>query len=89
LRQRDLLSLATYLTRLGSDRPVIDKTGLTGHFALYLDMEKIMQEAAQSAYGRTAPINLLQTFSCLAVVVKVTRDKGRHYALLRETRVLE
>jgi uncharacterized protein (TIGR03435 family) len=48
LRQRDLPSLATYLTRLGSDRPVIDKTGLTGHFALDLDMEIIMQEAAQS-----------------------------------------
>jgi uncharacterized protein (TIGR03435 family) len=48
LRQRDLPALATYLTRLGSDRPVIDKTGLTGYFALDLDMEKIMREAAQS-----------------------------------------
>lgn len=48
LRQRDLPSLATYLTRLGSDRPVIDKTGLTGYFSLDLDMSKIMSEAAQS-----------------------------------------
>lgn len=48
LRLRDLPSLATYLERLGSDRPVIDKTGLTGYFALDLDMAKIMEEAAQS-----------------------------------------
>ncbi len=47
LRQSDLPTLARYLTRLGSDLPVIDKTGLTGHFGLDLDMEKIM-EAAQN-----------------------------------------
>jgi len=50
LRQRDLPSLATFLTRLGSDKPVIDKTGLTGYFNLELDMSKIM-ETAQSGGG--------------------------------------
>jgi uncharacterized protein (TIGR03435 family) len=50
LRQKDLPSLATFLTRLGSDRPVIDKTGLTGYFELELDMSKIM-ETAQSGGG--------------------------------------
>jgi uncharacterized protein (TIGR03435 family) len=47
LRQSDLPTLASYLTRLGSDLPVIDKTGLAGRFGLDLDMGKIM-EAAQS-----------------------------------------
>jgi len=50
LRQKDLPSLATFLTRLGSDKPVIDKTGLTGNFGLELDMSKIM-ETAQSGGG--------------------------------------
>jgi uncharacterized protein (TIGR03435 family) len=54
LRQKDLATFATFLTRLGSDRPVIDKTGLTGYFALDLDMSKIM-EAAQS--GGVTPTN--------------------------------
>jgi uncharacterized protein (TIGR03435 family) len=47
LRQRDLASLSAFLTRLGADRPVIDKTGLTGNFALDLNMERIMAAAAQ------------------------------------------
>jgi uncharacterized protein (TIGR03435 family) len=51
LRQRDLQSLATYLTRLGADKPVSDKTGLTGYFGLDPDISKIMEEAAQSGGG--------------------------------------
>jgi uncharacterized protein (TIGR03435 family) len=58
-RQRDLPSLATYLTRLGSDRPVIDKTGLAGHFALDLDIETIMQEAAQNG-GPPANVSIFE-----------------------------
>jgi uncharacterized protein (TIGR03435 family) len=50
LRQRDLPALARFLTRLGSDKPAIDKTGLTGYFDLDLDMSKIM-ETAQSGGG--------------------------------------
>jgi uncharacterized protein (TIGR03435 family) len=46
MRQMDLPSLATFLTRLGSDRPVIDKTGLTGRFALELDMSPILEPAS-------------------------------------------
>jgi uncharacterized protein (TIGR03435 family) len=46
MRQRDLPSLATFLTRLGADKPVIDQTGLKGEFALELDMEKIMTTGA-------------------------------------------
>jgi uncharacterized protein (TIGR03435 family) len=45
MRQRDLPSLATFLTRFGSDRPVIDKTGLAGRFALELDMSPILDPA--------------------------------------------
>lgn len=47
LRQRDLPSLARYLTRLGADRPVVDRTGLTGTFRIELDMQGIMEAAAQ------------------------------------------
>ena len=47
LRQRDLPSLAHYLTRLGADRPVIDKTGLTGTFKIELDLPKIMGAAIE------------------------------------------
>jgi len=50
-RQNNLPSLALYLTRLGADRPVIDKTGLTGYFGLDLDMAKVMQESSQSVGG--------------------------------------
>jgi uncharacterized protein (TIGR03435 family) len=42
----DMPALARYLTRLGADMPVIDKTGLTGRFKLDLDMGKIMEAAA-------------------------------------------
>jgi len=47
LRQRDVPSLARYLTRLGADRPVIDKTGLTGTFKIELDMQRIMAAAIE------------------------------------------
>jgi uncharacterized protein (TIGR03435 family) len=51
LRLRDLPALATYLTRLSSDEPVIDRTGLTGEFDLDLDMSRIIEEASQGAAG--------------------------------------
>src|ERR1039457_7035991 len=47
LRLKDLPSLVTYLTRLSSDEPVFDKTGLTGEFDLELDIGKIGEEASQ------------------------------------------
>jgi uncharacterized protein (TIGR03435 family) len=47
MRLKDPASLATYLTRLSSDQPVIDKTGLTGQFDIDLDISKIVQEATQ------------------------------------------
>jgi uncharacterized protein (TIGR03435 family) len=47
MRLKDPASLATYLTRLSSDQPVIDKTGLTGQFDIELDISKIVQEATQ------------------------------------------
>lgn len=50
-REKELPSLATYLTRLGAERPVIDKTGLTGYFGLDFDMAKVMEEASQSVGG--------------------------------------
>jgi uncharacterized protein (TIGR03435 family) len=54
LRMRDLPSMMRYLMRLAADRPVIDKTGLTGPFGLDLDMDKIMAPFAQ---GTEAPTN--------------------------------
>jgi uncharacterized protein (TIGR03435 family) len=52
MRQKDLPSLAGFLTRLGSDRPVLDKTGLKGSFAVDVDMSKIMDSASQADGGR-------------------------------------
>jgi uncharacterized protein (TIGR03435 family) len=48
LRERDVPSLARYLTRLGMDKPVIDKTGLTGTFKIELDVQKIMGAAIEN-----------------------------------------
>jgi uncharacterized protein (TIGR03435 family) len=45
MRLSDLSSLASYLTRLGSDKPVLDKTGLKGNFAIDLDVSKAMPRA--------------------------------------------
>jgi uncharacterized protein (TIGR03435 family) len=47
LRLKDLPSLATFLTRLSSDEPVIDKTGLAGQFDLELDIGKLGEAASQ------------------------------------------
>jgi uncharacterized protein (TIGR03435 family) len=47
MRLKDPASLATYLTRLSSGEPVIDKTGLTGQFDIDLDISKIVQEATE------------------------------------------
>src|ERR1035441_258100 len=43
MRLKDPASLATYLTRLSSDQPVIDKTGLTGQFDIGMAVSKIVQ----------------------------------------------
>jgi uncharacterized protein (TIGR03435 family) len=50
-RNVDLAWFARYLTRFGSDRAVIDRTGLTGNFNLDVDMEKITAAAAEAANG--------------------------------------
>ena len=47
----DMAWLAKYLTRFGSDMPVIDKTGLAGNYDLDLDMEKISAGAGADAGG--------------------------------------
>ena len=47
MRLKDLPSLATFLTRLSSDEPVLDKTGLPGQFDLELDIGKIGEAASQ------------------------------------------
>lgn len=41
-RNVDMAWLAKYLTRFGSDMPVLDRTGLAGNYDLDLDMQKIM-----------------------------------------------
>ncbi len=47
LRMRDLPFLMRYLMHLAADRPIIDRTGLTGYFGLDIDMDKIMAEFIQ------------------------------------------
>jgi bla regulator protein blaR1 len=59
-RNIDLPWFARYLTRFGSDRPVIDKTGLTGSFDLDLDMEKISLAAADAAGGSPTIGNMFE-----------------------------
>ncbi len=60
-RPPDLPFLARFLTHLGSDKPVIDETGLTGEFDLDLDMEKIGQQAASlNATGPPNPENMFE-----------------------------
>jgi uncharacterized protein (TIGR03435 family) len=44
-RNVSMADFAKYLTRLGNDLPVIDKTGLTGKYDLDLDMNKIIAAA--------------------------------------------
>jgi uncharacterized protein (TIGR03435 family) len=55
----DMTWLASYLTHLGSDMPVIDKTGLSGKYDLDLDMQKIMA-AAGSESGNVGNSSLYQ-----------------------------
>jgi uncharacterized protein (TIGR03435 family) len=50
-RNVDLPWLARFLTRFGSDKPVIDRTGLSGNFDLDLDMDKILTPASEAAGG--------------------------------------
>ena len=51
---------AKYLTRFGSDRPVIDKTGLAGNYDLNLDIEAIASAAAGAAGGAPGIGNMFQ-----------------------------
>ena len=47
-RNVSMADFAKYLTRLGNDLPVIDKTGLKGNYDLDLDMNKIAAAGADS-----------------------------------------
>lgn len=53
LRQKDLPSLARFLTRLGSDRPVIDKTGLAGSFEIDMDISNALEPSDGPLMGPT------------------------------------
>jgi uncharacterized protein (TIGR03435 family) len=55
----DMSWLATYLTHLGSDMPVVDKTGLTGKYDLDLDMDKVMA-AAGAESGNSSISSIFQ-----------------------------
>jgi uncharacterized protein (TIGR03435 family) len=56
----NLPHLAQYLTHFGSDRPVIDKTGLTGSFNLDLNMAKIGMAASEAPGGASSNANVYQ-----------------------------
>jgi len=71
LRMSDTASLAGFMTRQGSDRPVVDQTGLKGNFAIELDMEKIMIAASQNT-GERPPSNA----SIFAAMADALRDLG-------------
>jgi uncharacterized protein (TIGR03435 family) len=51
LRVSDIPALAAFVTQMGSDKPVVDGTGLKGNFAIELDMSKIQELAAQGDAG--------------------------------------
>lgn len=46
-RFNDIPALASFVMRMGSDKPVVDKTGLKGNLAIDLDMSKVQELAAQ------------------------------------------
>jgi len=48
-RKVSMADFAKYLTRLGNELPVIDKTGLTDNYDLDLDMNKIMAAAGSES----------------------------------------
>jgi uncharacterized protein (TIGR03435 family) len=52
-RGMDMPSFARYLTRFGSDLPVIDKTGLAGNYDLDLDLDKIAAAAGADSHPPT------------------------------------
>lgn len=47
MRESDIPALAAFVMRMGSDKPVVDRTGLKGNFAIDLDMSKVYEIAAQ------------------------------------------
>jgi uncharacterized protein (TIGR03435 family) len=52
-RNTTIADFAKYLTRLGGELPVIDKTGLTGNFDLDLDMQRIIDAAGADSGNAT------------------------------------
>jgi uncharacterized protein (TIGR03435 family) len=46
-RYSDISALAAAVMRMGSDRPVVDRTGLKGNLAIDVDMSKVQELAAQ------------------------------------------
>ena len=58
LRLRDMNGLTGYLTRLGTGKPVVDKTGLTGNFAIDFDVSKAMPQSQNDA-GQPPTINAI------------------------------
>jgi len=67
MRLTSLSPLITYLMQLGADRPVVDKTGLTGNLAIDLDIEKIMESAAQAGVGIPPSISSIYDATVLAI----------------------
>jgi uncharacterized protein (TIGR03435 family) len=54
VRLKDLPSLARFLAHYGSDKPVIDQTGLTGEFDLDLDLSGIRYTQASPPGGESS-----------------------------------
>jgi uncharacterized protein (TIGR03435 family) len=59
-----IAALARFMSHLDSDRPVIDRTGLTGNFDLDIDIQKIM-EAASEGGGPSTPAKMFDALSTI------------------------
>ena len=53
--------------RGGADRPVVDKTGLTGNFAIDLDIEKVMDAAVSEGAVRPPSFSSIYDATVLAI----------------------
>jgi uncharacterized protein (TIGR03435 family) len=67
MRLSNIPALAAFVMRMGSDKPVVDKTGLKGDLAIDLDMSKV-QEIASRGNADRPPSNTVMYDALVAIV---------------------